>query len=256
MMSTVLPTPAPPNIAALPPFTSGASRSITLMPVRKIERRTQPDSICGSRLICCELAGRGDVGRKRRPAVDRHSGCHREAVRAPHRRPAPRNGSAGGRGPASPRFEAGRRLQRDRRGRWRDRGGRAPRAVSGSRPVPLRRPSAVSIGGKRGRRSARRRRRRGPRRPCRSTRRPAWRLQRRVRAGGTAVSCAPQRRIRASRVRVGPALPLVHARIVAEPALRCRKSVRRASRSGRASPRANDGRGRRRSPRALRASSA
>ena len=33
MISTVLPTPAPPNIAALPPFTSGASRSITLMPV-------------------------------------------------------------------------------------------------------------------------------------------------------------------------------------------------------------------------------
>ena len=31
--STVLPTPAPPNIAALPPWASGASRSITLMPV-------------------------------------------------------------------------------------------------------------------------------------------------------------------------------------------------------------------------------
>ena len=34
--STVLPTPAPPNIAALPPWASGASRSITLMPVSKI----------------------------------------------------------------------------------------------------------------------------------------------------------------------------------------------------------------------------
>ena len=33
MISTVLPTPAPPNMAALPPFTSGASRSMTLMPV-------------------------------------------------------------------------------------------------------------------------------------------------------------------------------------------------------------------------------
>ena len=31
--STVLPTPAPPNIAALPPWASGVSRSITLMPV-------------------------------------------------------------------------------------------------------------------------------------------------------------------------------------------------------------------------------
>ena len=33
MISTVLPTPAPPNIAALPPVTSGASRSMTLIPV-------------------------------------------------------------------------------------------------------------------------------------------------------------------------------------------------------------------------------
>ena len=31
--STVFPTPAPPNIAAFPPWASGASRSITLMPV-------------------------------------------------------------------------------------------------------------------------------------------------------------------------------------------------------------------------------
>ena len=35
-MSTVLPTPAPPNRPTLPPFTYGASRSITLMPVSKI----------------------------------------------------------------------------------------------------------------------------------------------------------------------------------------------------------------------------
>ena len=32
-MMTVLPTPAPPNRPALPPRTSGQSRSITLMPV-------------------------------------------------------------------------------------------------------------------------------------------------------------------------------------------------------------------------------
>ena len=31
--STVLPTPAPPNIAALPPCAMGASRSMILMPV-------------------------------------------------------------------------------------------------------------------------------------------------------------------------------------------------------------------------------
>jgi len=33
MTSTVLPTPAPPNIAALPPCANGVSRSMTLMPV-------------------------------------------------------------------------------------------------------------------------------------------------------------------------------------------------------------------------------
>ena len=33
MTRTVLPTPAPPNIAAFPPWASGARRSITLMPV-------------------------------------------------------------------------------------------------------------------------------------------------------------------------------------------------------------------------------
>jgi hypothetical protein len=36
MTSTVLPTPAPPNIAALPPCANGVSRSMTLMPVEKI----------------------------------------------------------------------------------------------------------------------------------------------------------------------------------------------------------------------------
>src|SRR5205807_1588672 len=33
MMMTVLPTPAPPNSPILPPFTNGATRSITLIPV-------------------------------------------------------------------------------------------------------------------------------------------------------------------------------------------------------------------------------
>ncbi len=40
--STVLPTPAPPNIAALPPWASGTSRSITLMPVSN----TAPVPVC------------------------------------------------------------------------------------------------------------------------------------------------------------------------------------------------------------------
>jgi|GEM_PF-728993 len=38
MIRTVLPTPAPPNIAALPPLASGARRSITLIPVSKMLR--------------------------------------------------------------------------------------------------------------------------------------------------------------------------------------------------------------------------
>ena len=33
MMTTVLPTPAPPNAPTLPPFRNGQMRSITLMPV-------------------------------------------------------------------------------------------------------------------------------------------------------------------------------------------------------------------------------
>ena len=36
MITTVLPTPAPPNRPILPPFTNGAIRSMTLMPVSKI----------------------------------------------------------------------------------------------------------------------------------------------------------------------------------------------------------------------------
>ena len=33
MMTTVLPTPAPPNAPTLPPFRNGQMRSMTLMPV-------------------------------------------------------------------------------------------------------------------------------------------------------------------------------------------------------------------------------
>src|ERR671914_426532 len=43
-MTTVLPTPAPPNRPILPPFTNGAMRSMTLMPVSKI-------SVLGSRSV-------------------------------------------------------------------------------------------------------------------------------------------------------------------------------------------------------------
>ena len=35
MINTVLPTPAPPNKPILPPFTYGANKSITLIPVNK-----------------------------------------------------------------------------------------------------------------------------------------------------------------------------------------------------------------------------
>ncbi|MNC88714.1 hypothetical protein D3C83_45600 [compost metagenome] len=42
-MTTVLPTPAPPKRPILPPFTNGAIRSMTLMPVSKT-------SVLGSRL--------------------------------------------------------------------------------------------------------------------------------------------------------------------------------------------------------------
>src|SRR5438552_891892 len=43
-MTTVLPTPAPPKRPILPPFTNGAIRSMTLMPVSKI-------SVLGSRSV-------------------------------------------------------------------------------------------------------------------------------------------------------------------------------------------------------------
>ena len=44
MITTVLPTPAPPKRPILPPFTNGAIRSMTLMPVSKI-------SVLGSRSV-------------------------------------------------------------------------------------------------------------------------------------------------------------------------------------------------------------
>ena len=72
MISTVLPTPAPPNIAALPPRASGASRSITLMPVRNSSRsplwsRAGRGAVdrC-ARHVGGEGAGRGRSGRRPR----------------------------------------------------------------------------------------------------------------------------------------------------------------------------------------------
>ena len=68
MMITVLPTPAPPKSPILPPFTNGAIRSMTLMPVSKT-------SVFGSRLT---KSGRGRwIGHRgaspeyRRTVVDR-----------------------------------------------------------------------------------------------------------------------------------------------------------------------------------------
>merc|ERR550519_507134 len=48
MMSTVLPTPAPPNRPILPPFTYGARRSTTLIPVTRISCSTLMSSKTGA----------------------------------------------------------------------------------------------------------------------------------------------------------------------------------------------------------------
>ena len=69
--STVLPTPAPPNIAALPPCASGTSRSITLMPVSNTARRG------------------GLRGQRRRRAMDRPARRVRRATPAPRSRTSP-----------------------------------------------------------------------------------------------------------------------------------------------------------------------
>ncbi len=51
-ISTVLPTPAPPKRPTFPPFTYGASRSMTLMPVSKISMRgTRSSNFGASRWI-------------------------------------------------------------------------------------------------------------------------------------------------------------------------------------------------------------
>ena len=56
-MSTVLPTPAPPNRPILPPFTYGVSRSMTLMPVSRI-------SVLGSSGLVERRRGRGGSGHR------------------------------------------------------------------------------------------------------------------------------------------------------------------------------------------------
>ena len=109
MISTVLPTPAPPNIAALPPFTSGASRSITLMPVwngsTEASSRSMPGA--GAWIGCVAMSvGSGAA------AVHRRRRSHRAAGRAPACRPARGSGRSGGarRGAAA---QAGGLLQDD-----------------------------------------------------------------------------------------------------------------------------------------------
>src|SRR5712692_9119898 len=54
-MSTVLPTPAPPNRPILPPRTKGSRRSMTLKPVRP------PWRSCCTR--CCPASPAGELGR-------------------------------------------------------------------------------------------------------------------------------------------------------------------------------------------------
>src|SRR6058998_1854617 len=64
MMTTVLPTPAPPNAPILPPFRNGQMRSMTLIPV---------DRTCGD--VDCSASGGG------RALVDR---VPRHVERSPH----------------------------------------------------------------------------------------------------------------------------------------------------------------------------
>ena len=174
--STVLPTPAPPNIAALPPCASGASRSMTLMPVSKIAVAEVSSFSAGGGAW---IGRRGDVGGQRRAEVARRSGHVEQASEhrlADRHRQRPVGGANRRRRASAPPSPAARSP-----GRCWDRGGHAPRA-SAARGLALRRRGRCrSAAG--GRRKRRRRRRRAPRRLCRSRRRPAWRLQRRDRAG-------------------------------------------------------------------------
>ena len=69
MTSTVLPTPAPPNSAALPPWESGARRSITLMPVSNIAAfETSSSSAGGGLWMPRSGQSRGSAGPRSRTA--------------------------------------------------------------------------------------------------------------------------------------------------------------------------------------------
>ena len=88
--STVLPTPAPPNIAALPPWASGASRSITLMPVSNTAVVEVSSSSAGGGLW---MPRRGRVGRQGGAAVAHRRRRRRAGGREPRRRPGPKSGA-------------------------------------------------------------------------------------------------------------------------------------------------------------------
>ena len=87
-MTTVLPTPAPPKRPIFPPFTNGAIRSTTLMPVSKI-------SVFGSRFdeVGTLAVDRPALGarRDRRAVVDRLAEHVEDAAERGARRPAPRS---------------------------------------------------------------------------------------------------------------------------------------------------------------------
>ena len=86
VMSTVLPTPAPPNRPILPPATYGVSRSMTLMPVSNIARRRLERVEVGGVAVDLPALHLGEaLGRRRRAAGPTRSRCGR----APCRRPAP-----------------------------------------------------------------------------------------------------------------------------------------------------------------------
>ena len=70
MITTVLPTPAPPNRPILPPFTNGAIRSMTLMPVSKI-------SVLGSRSV--NLGVSRWIGHRERARREWRAAVHRLA---------------------------------------------------------------------------------------------------------------------------------------------------------------------------------
>src|SRR5471032_2563419 len=83
--STVLPTPAPPNRPALPPRSSGTSRSITLIPVANTSERVERLAIGGGRQAVD--GGAEDIEHARQDGrahrrLQRHSGvAHRHAAR-------------------------------------------------------------------------------------------------------------------------------------------------------------------------------